>query len=511
MIVELKAAELAALKSKNAKDEFLANMSHELRTPLNALIGFGKLLDTTELDNQQKEYVEIIKSSGYNLLHIVNDVLDLSKIEAGKLTVAHRPFNLYDLFTRIEKMFSATIKEKGLWYQYFIDEQIPQYVIGDPDRLQQVFINLISNAIKFTVQGGIDVSAGIVWIDEEQKYYKLSFTIRDSGIGIPKDKVATIFERFEQLEHGAQRQHGGTGLGLTIVKNLVERMGGSISVYSHVNEGSEFNFTCILEKSTVIEEIPNEATTEKFSFKGFKVLVVEDNRANQVLIKHIFNKHQLSPKIIDNGQIAVDLLQSESFDLIFMDIQMPVMDGYTAISVLRNELYLKTPVIAMTAYVSEGEVKKCMEAGFSDYMAKPLDEELLVQKMTSYLHNVEIEQPIVNGSKKDEGLDFLRTIVGDNRDMLMEIIKEMGLQWNQDKKDLLLLSEEKNKEGVHRVLHRMKSTFLSLGPNHFIYKILSEKGSELTDDMDNISRNSNVLIKEIDLLINNTLEHAVKE
>ncbi len=251
-------------------------------------------------------------------------------------------------------MFSASIQEKGLVYNYFIDEQIPQHVVGDPDRLQQIFINLISNAIKFTSEGGIEVSAGIVWVDEERKFYKLSFTIKDSGIGIPKDKIGTIFERFEQLEQGAQRQHGGTGLGLTIVKNLVERMGGSISVYSHVNEGSEFNFTCILEKAEKIEEAVNSDLAATYSFENYKVLVVEDNKANQVLIKHIFSKHDLSPRIIDNGQEAVNLLRKETFDLVLMDIQMPVMDGYTAIAILRTELYLKTPVIAMTAYVSEG-------------------------------------------------------------------------------------------------------------------------------------------------------------
>jgi len=518
LIEELKEAELAALKSKNAKDEFLANMSHELRTPLNALIGFGNLLDGTALNTQQKEYVEIIKSSGYNLLYIVNDVLDLSKIEAGKLTIAHRPFNLYDLFTRIKKMFSASIQEKGLVYNYFIDEQIPQHVVGDPDRLQQIFINLISNAIKFTSEGGIEVSAGIVWVDEERKFYKLSFTIKDSGIGIPKDKIGTIFERFEQLEQGAQRQHGGTGLGLTIVKNLVERMGGSISVYSHVNEGSEFNFTCILEKAEKIEEAVNSDLAATYSFENYKVLVVEDNKANQVLIKHIFSKHDLSPRIIDNGQEAVNLLRKETFDLVLMDIQMPVMDGYTAIAILRTELYLKTPVIAMTAYVSEGEVQKCLQAGFSDYMAKPVDEELLVQKMAFYLKHSEkqslkpAESETVTAASDNTGdnLDFLISIVGNDKAVLAEILNEMRLQWQKDKTDLAAARDLKDTGAVDRLLHRMKSTFSSLGPDHSVYKVIISKGRLIHNGERIVAENCNDFIEEIDSLINKTLKEDAK-
>ncbi|MGN7784641.1 ATP-binding protein [Niabella sp. 22666] len=517
LIEELKEAELAALKSKNAKDEFLANMSHELRTPLNALIGFGNLLDSTDLNAKQKEYVEIIKSSGYNLLYIVNDVLDLSKIEAGKLTIAHRPFNLYDLFTRIKKMFSATIQDKGLVYNYFIDEQIPQYVVGDPDRLQQIFINLISNAIKFTTEGGVEVSAGIIWVDDEQKFYKLSFTIKDSGIGIPKEKIGTIFERFEQLEQGAQRQHGGTGLGLTIVKNLVERMGGSISVYSHVNEGSEFNFTCILEKSERVEEAVSSEASATYSFENYRVLVVEDNKANQVLLKHIFSKHNLSPRIIDNGQEAVNLLRKEVFDLVLMDIQMPVMDGYTAISLLRKELYLKTPVIAMTAYVSEGEVQKCLEAGFSDYMAKPVDEELLVQKMAFYLKQTGKEasglvQPKTDVADDDtENLDYLTSIIGNDKEVLAEILKEMRGQWLKDKTDLMAAADQKDTEAINRILHRMKSTFSSLGPEHSVYKVIMKNGKLLNNGQTAAVDNCNSFIDEIDNLINKTLKENAKD
>ena len=502
LIEELKVAELAALKSKKAKDEFLANMSHELRTPLNALIGFGNLLSNTQLDKQQAEYINVIKSSGYNLLYIVNDVLDLSKIEAGKLTIAHRPFNLHALFDTIEKMFSATITEKGLYYKSFISEDIPENVVGDPDRLQQIFVNLINNAIKFTEVGGIEVSAGIVWIDEMTEYFKLSFTIKDTGVGIPKDKIETVFERFEQLEQGAQKQYGGTGLGLTIVKNLVEKMGGAISVFSEVDDGSEFNFTCILEKAgsaTIVKkDTPGYVPC---SFKGFRVLIVEDNKANQALLKHIFNEYQLGYGIADNGQEAIDILKKESFDMVFMDIQMPVMDGYTAIQILRNEQQLKIPVIAMTAYVLEGEEEKCLTAGFSDYIAKPVSEAHLMQKIYTYLGGKRDAAMAARKLMDESGLDFLKQIVGDDETALKEILDEMYKQWRMDKEDLTKAVEENNIVLLRQVLHRLRSTFSSLGPDHVIYKIIREESPALTNGTNISEADCRKMIEQIDAQI----------
>ncbi|MFT4093174.1 MAG: ATP-binding protein [Niabella sp.] len=475
LIEDLRFAKMAALKSKNAKDEFLANMSHELRTPLTALIGFGNLLHETKLNGDQKEYVEMIRSGGYNLLNIVNDVLDLSKIEAGKLTIAHRPFNIYDLFSKIEKLFFNSLQQKGLTCSYHLDELIPANMIGDPDRLQQIFVNLISNAIKFTNEGGITINAGIVWIDEEKKFYKLSFAVRDTGTGIPKDKIATIFERFEQLEHGTQRQHGGTGLGLTIVKNLVEKMGGAISVYSRVNEGSEFNFTCILERSATAVNEKNTPLISKLSFVNCNVLIVEDNRANQILLKHIFGKFNIQPKMLDNGAEAVEILKTEQFDLIFMDIQMPVMDGYTAIGMIHNQLHVTSPVIAMTAYVTEMEIEKCYKAGFNDYLHKPIDERTLIDKLSKYLKDKCREKQVKDDFK------FLKEIIGDDPNTIQEILNEMKIQWEIDKKDLINATQEKDIKQLNYVLHRIRSTFSFLGPDHKIYKIVLEEGSSLTE------------------------------
>ena len=481
LIHELKAAESAALKSKNAKDQFLANMSHELRTPLNALVGFGNLLKGTPLNFQQKEYVNIISSSSYNLLNIVNDVLDLSKIEAGKLRIKSQPFNLQELFKNIELMFSESIADKGLLYEWHIDDKVPEMLKGDSSRLEQILVNLIGNAIKFTSNGVIRLYAGLVWTDTKQNAYKLGFTVKDTGIGIPKDKIQAVFERFEQLEHITTREHGGTGLGLTIVKSLVENLGGTISVYSEVGVGSEFNFTCVFGKvdgNEKVEEISKKTKT-LYSFDGIRILAVEDNKANQVLIKHMLQKYDLNLSISPNGINAIDLLKKEKFDLILMDIQMPVMDGYTAIDKLRNELKLITPIIAMTAYVSEAEMQKCLASGFNDYLAKPIEEHALVNLISKY---VAAQTVLISENGKRNDLDYLKDLLGGDGAAIDEILNEMHHQWERDRADLTSAVSAKDIREVKRILHRMKSTFSPLGPDHIIYALISAASKRINDN-----------------------------
>ncbi|MFV0604505.1 MAG: ATP-binding protein [Niabella sp.] len=478
-IEHLKAAEIAALKSKNAKDEFVANMSHELRTPLNALIGFSNLLNQTPLDKKQKEYVDVIRTGGYNLLNIVNDVLDLSKIEAGKLKIVNKPFNIANVLQNIERMFSATIVEKNLTYEWHIDEKIPMDLKGDAERLRQILINLIGNAIKFTSEGSIQLNIGIVWIDEDSGMYKLGFTIKDTGSGIPKEKVHTIFERFEQLEHATTRQHGGTGLGLTIVKNLVEKMGGSISVYSEEGVGSEFSFTCIFEKAGS-SQFPGEDQEESKhpSLNNVSVLAAEDNKANQTLLKHLLSKHNIKLTIVDNGHLAIESLNTAQYNLIFMDLQMPVMDGYTAINIIKSKIDNLVPIIAMTAYVSEDEIKKCFDAGFDDYLPKPIEEKVLLDIISKHTHTPTKKTANIIG--KD--LDYLKELIGDDPQAINEIIEEMREQWGVDKTELENAIIENNIFEIKRILHRIKSTFSPLGPMHKIYKDVSEYSSLLLDN-----------------------------
>ena len=477
LISDLKDAEEAALKSKNAKDDFLANMSHELRTPLNALIGFGNLLSQTNLTEKQKEYMNIIQSSGYNLLNVVNDILDLSKIEAGKLKIINVPFSLTELMQDLEKMFSTAIKEKNLSYTWSSDDKIPAVLKGDPGRLKQVLINLINNGIKFTSQGGIKINIGIIWTDDTTNKLKLAFSVKDTGAGIPAEKIQTIFERFEQLEYGTTRQHGGTGLGLTIVKNIVEKLAGAISVYSEVNKGSEFNFTCIFEKIETLSaaSVAKNIISNKLTFEKASLLLVEDNFANQTLIKHILHKYKADIAFADNGYMALKMIENNSYDLILMDIQMPLMDGYSAIKEIRENMQLQVPVIAMTAYVSELEIAKCLRSGFSDYIPKPIEESVLIEKLSKFILN----KSYYKKSTAHTDLSYLKELLQGDMVAVNEVLTEVEKQWNLDKNEVATAVLSNNIGDIKRILHRVKSTFSPFGTQHKIYEHIKKGETEI--------------------------------
>ncbi|WP_018626989.1 response regulator [Niabella aurantiaca] len=496
LIKELRVAREAAVKSKNAKDEFLANMSHELRTPLNSLIGFGNLLSDTALDNTQKEYTNTIISNGYNLLHIVNDILDFSSIEAGKLRIKRIPFNLPELFEDLKRMFSAIVNEKKLSYHWNIDPQTPQVIKGDPERLKQILVNLINNAIKFTSYGGVHLHVGVLPVEKEETH-KLVFSVKDTGEGIPKEKIDLIFERFEQLEQMTTRQHGGTGLGLSIVKSLVEGMCGSVSVNSEIGLGSKFTFTAVFEKAA---ELPVARKTGKLSadFSGYTALVVEDNAANRMLLRHLLKKYHLQIELAENGLEALERIQQKHYDLILMDIQMPHMNGYKAISIIREELHISTPAIAMTAYVMENEIKRCFAAGFNDYISKPIEEPDIIGKILKWM-------PVRTGEQERSGiadpageLDFFRDLLGGDEAVMNELLAEIRKQWVSDKEALRTAAAAGDAPGMARVLHRIKSTFSALGPNHPILQLLKEHaeatGSNAAEMKDECER----IISQID-------------
>ncbi|MBO9618934.1 MAG: response regulator [Niabella sp.] len=463
LIKELSIAREVAVKSKNAKDEFLANMSHELRTPLNSLIGFGNLLADTPLNNQQKEYTNTIVSNGYNLLHLVNDVLDFSSIEAGKLSIKNVPFNLQDLFRDLEHMFAAIIAEKKLFFKWTIDAQTPKGLRGDPQRLKQVLVNLINNAVKFTTRGGVMVRVEVVSY-EATGSYRLSFMVNDSGEGIPEEKLHLIFDRFEQLEHATIRQHGGTGLGLSIVRSIVERMGGSVAVKSKPGQGAEFTFTGIFEKDAAAEKtIAKEKRTIAADFTGFTALVVEDNRANRQLMKYLLGKYKLGIDLAENGKEAVEKAAARAYDIIIMDIQMPQMDGYSAIIAMREELRLSTPAIAMTAYVMENEVRRCFESGFDDYISKPVQEHDVIAMILKYLRP----------SSESASMDFFMEQTQGDTAIMQELLAEIKKQWGTDKLELQASVRTGDMEEAGRVLHRTRSTFALLGPQHIIQTLLN--------------------------------------
>jgi len=367
------------MEKAKAKDAFLANMSHEIRTPLNAILGFNDLLRKTRLDSEQKGHVEIIGHALKNLNVIINDILDISKLESGKLELEKRAFRIGFLVKRVMQMHLARAESKNLKLVLHFDEQIPTYIIGDETRLSQILINLVSNAIKFTSSGIVEIRAEQLKSDAEM--VRIRFSVRDSGIGIDPAKLSMIFERFTQAEESTTRQYGGTGLGLNIVKSLVELHHGELYVQSKPGEGSEFTFEI---NFALPQEIPDESdfadkeTGDSLSLGGIRVLLVEDNEHNQILGRIYLEQNGAVVQVSGNGKLAYDLLREESFDVILMDIQMPEMDGYETTRRLRQDLKLTVPVIGCSAHALESEKMKCMEAGMNDYITKPYTEQDLV-------------------------------------------------------------------------------------------------------------------------------------
>ncbi|MBF0573667.1 MAG: response regulator, partial [Desulfamplus sp.] len=408
---DLIAARKSAEAANTAKSEFLANMSHEIRTPLNGIIGLSELILESEIDDDKKKLLWTITSEAYSLLDIVNDILDFSKIEAGKLELNLIPFNLRQFFENFCNGVALMAMQKGLDLDSYLPFEIPADVVGDSARLRQILMNLTSNAIKFTNEGTITIKASVV--EEKENSIELFFTIKDTGIGIPKEKLTLIFDSFTQADGSITRKYGGTGLGTTIAKQLVELMGGKIGVESEEGKGSTFWFSIILGKQSgqlginlkeSEQTASNKSVEENSTDKEIKVLLVEDYRINQEVIKMQLTGAGYKVDIAENGQQAVALFKKNKYEIILMDIQMPVMDGYKATAEIREheskiaELYsadldsadfdsmngLMVPIIAMTAHAIEGYRAKCLQAGMNDYVTKPLKKELLLSMVEKW-------------------------------------------------------------------------------------------------------------------------------
>ncbi len=365
------------------KDQFMANMSHEIRTPMNAIVGFTDLLDRTDLKADQREYLAAIKSSGINLLTIVNDILDLSKIHSGKIQVERTPMSVTDIAQNICDIFGQKARDKGLALKYNEKPDKQVVVWGDPVRLSQILMNLISNALKFTEKGGIEVAIRLM--EENKKQQTLAFRIKDTGIGIPENMMENIFDRFTQASSDTNRKYGGTGLGLSIVKGLIDIQGGEIVVESHPNEGSTFIFTLTFDKYVDPDQqlikfnLPETSSLAVAPIAGLKILLVEDNHLNQKLATTVLTQSGCTVEIAENGEEALEKLNCTNYDVVLMDIQMPVMDGYRATQLIRNELKLQLPIIAMTAHAMAGERDKCLSLGMNDYLSKPFQRDQLIK------------------------------------------------------------------------------------------------------------------------------------
>lgn len=380
---------IRAEESEKHEQQFLANMSHEIRTPMNAVLGMTNLLLDTKMDEKQIKYLKAINISSKNLLVIINDVLDLSKLEAGKMEIEKIPFRIHEVVQNVSDTSRYKAEEKGLKFEINISPDLPEVVKGDPTRLNQILTNLCSNAVKFTDKGKITIS-----VDKPENSHFIQFRVIDTGIGIPNDKLHLLFGNFKQVDSSTFRKYGGTGLGLAISKTLIELQGGKVEVHSTLGKGSEFVVKIPYDIGTEEEAaaMHHEHKVDYAGLQGIRILVAEDNEYNQIVVNDtlaslIKNVHI---DIAENGLIALEMVQTKKYDLILMDAQMPEMDGLDATRAIRkleNVEIKNIPIIALTASVHKADIDKCLDSGMNGFVPKPFTREELLGTISEYYHN----------------------------------------------------------------------------------------------------------------------------
>jgi PAS domain S-box-containing protein len=491
------------LRAQKAKEQFLANISHEIRTPINGIAGMATLLSKSPSIEEQTTYLNAIQSAADNLKVIINDILDLASIESGKLKFEKIGFSLKDLLVSLIGTYSVQAAEKEVELTLTVQDKADNILLGDPVRLNQILINLISNAIKFTHAGSIHVD---VYVEREEKtksYFR--FDVKDTGIGIPQEKLSSIFESFGQADASVTRKYGGTGLGLTIVKQLAELQRGSISVQSKEDEGSTFSVVIPYEIGKADDFIEATGRAKKSGpYKGglqsLSVLLVEDNDINRLYASSILKKLDCITEIAENGYVAVEKLKTGVFDVILMDVQMPVMDGLEATKAIRMSDPPKSeiPIIALTANATSKDIEKCHAAGMNAYVAKPFTPDDLYRVLVKY-RTPRIASPLVH----HPDLTHLKSISNGDQAFVKEMVTTILGSLPQHTEEILALLEKKETDKLSKSLHKIKPTLTMIG-----LKDLREEVVRLEDMLRN--EWSDVMAKKITAFIGH-VNSAVEE
>jgi signal transduction histidine kinase/HPt (histidine-containing phosphotransfer) domain-containing protein/AmiR/NasT family two-component response regulator len=466
-----------AEQAKKREEQFLANMSHEIRTPMNAIIGMTNLILNTPLAPKQESYLKAIRQSSDNLMVIINEILDFSKINAGKIEFEKINFNLSDIFYGLYNTFKIKTDEKRIKLTPIIDESLPDTIIGDPGKLNQVLVNLVGNSVKFTEKGSIDMYCRL--IEQKGNDLLIEFSVQDTGIGIPQNKLDTIFEDFAQAARDTSRKFGGTGLGLSISKKIVELQGGTITVESKLGEGTTFSFRIWYKAGTEkIERMEKPIQTRVQELHGIKILLVEDNEFNQVVAVDTLKSliKNLTIDVASNGKVAIEMLKDKSkrYDIILMDVQMPEMNGYETTEYIRKNSalgYSDIPVIAMTASATKPEIDSCFDSGMTDFVSKPFDADILLIKISTLINKEKVieltkDNKIVSGGLMSEGmadLSFLRGMTSNNKDQMLKYINMFLESVPGDWQKLKEKAAENNWKEVGLIAHALKPRVKYMG------------------------------------------------